>query len=174
MIDINRYFSRLYSSCFCSLFYQPLCRAEADGDAAGDGGIVDEVQEETLLADPLALAQFTLPSTDRNGGAAAKGGAGAAGSGASAAEQQQTAAGALKQSAEDRQLLKSSVTHEQWALHLEAMLPRLRVRLEGAVKEWHSHLDDAIRQRSVLAQDVPEACATLDRLAKQLTAQRSG
>jgi estrogen-related receptor beta like 1 len=130
-------------------------RAEADGS----GDIGEDVPEETLLADPLA-AHGAGSST---GGL--KAGLSAAASGTSASV---SAAAALRQSAEDRQLLRSSVSHEQWALHLEAVLPRLRVKLEGAVKEWRAHLDEALRQRQTLAQDVPEACATLDRLSKQL------
>jgi len=70
--------------------------------------------------------------------------------------------------AEARALTTSSVTAEQWAIHLEKMLPKLTTKLDTVTREWYARSETAAREVNQLGEILPESLSTLTKLAEQV------
>mgnify|MGYP001057864465 FL=1 len=54
-----------------------------------------------------------------------------------------------KQKGEDRRILESQVSAEEWKIELERVAPRLTLRVALDAKDWRSHIDQIKSLRNV-------------------------
>ncbi len=147
---------------------------EVEEDVIQDDALVDDPLAKTLL---LGGSSSTSTSTSSSIGGAGAGGRFAMSSYASSSSSSLTSASSAAsadltkprvRSQADRELIVSNTKPEQWALHLESMLPKLQVKLESTSKEWRARLDQCNQHKAYLAAGLPDTVGLLDKLGKTM------
>lgn len=138
----------------------PVARDEPD---------MEEILDEEDDLDGFIADEVAVNSSDEEemyfGGVVASGSGSLRGSSAGKGKQDG------KQKGEDRRILESQVSAEEWKIELERVAPRLTLRVALDAKDWRSHIDQIKSLRNTISETLPGVERQLSKLSTDISKQ---